>query len=232
MRDSKKSKIAILQSNYIPWKGYFDLIDRVDEFVIYDTVQFTKSDWRNRNLIKTSKGVEWLTVPCYHKFPQRIDETKVSTKNWNTKHWRTLKTNYEKTKGFQLYRHIFEELYTEVDSEYLSEINMKFIRAINQLLGITTKIRCSTGFNIAGGKTERLIDICKQSGAEVYVSGPAAKAYLDTSLMNQEGIKVEWMDYNGYKEYKQLHPPFQHGVTILDLIFNEGREAVKYFRKQ
>ncbi len=223
-------KIAILQSNYIPWKGYFDLMDRVDEFVIYDTVQFTKGDWRNRNLIKTDKGKEWLTIPCYHKFPQMINETKVTTRNWNIKHWRTLKTNYEKTKGFQLYRPIFEELYMGLDSEYLSEINMKFIQAINQLLKITTKIRCSTEFNIAGDKTERLIDICKQSGAEVYVSGPAAKAYLDTGLMEQGGIQVEWMKYGGYKQYNQLHPPFEHGVTVLDLIFNEGENSIDYFK--
>ena len=225
-------RIAILQSNYIPWKGYFDLISGVDEFVIYDTVQYTKNDWRNRNKVKTNKGVEWMSIPCYHRLHQRINETKVSERHWNEKHWKTLVHNYGTTKGFQLYKPLFEELYKGELSSYLSEINLMFIKAINGILGIHTKIRRSEEFNIsADEKTEKLICICKQSGADVYLSGPRAKPYLNVALMNEEGIYVEWMYYSEYKEYNQLFPPFQHGVTVLDLIFNEGENAVKYLRQ-
>ena len=105
-------KIAILQSNYIPWKGYFDLINMVDEFVLYDDVQYTHRDWRNRNKIKTSHGLKWLTIPVrQERFEQKIIETKVIDKRWNTKHWKSLVQNYSKAKYFNEYKYIFEELW-------------------------------------------------------------------------------------------------------------------------
>ena len=224
-------KIAILQSNYIPWKGYFDLINMVDEFVFYDEVQYTKNDWRNRNKLKTSQGMQWITIPVRQDgLEQKIKDTKVSNKNWNIKHWRTIQQNYSKSKYFSDYKDIFEELYLGSNEEYLSEINYKFISAINAILGIQTKIRWSSEFELLEGQTEKLLGICKQAGAATYLSGPAAKGYFDEELARQEGIKVEWMDYSGYPEYNQLHPPFEHGVSVLDLIFNEGPNAKKFMK--
>lgn len=225
-------KIAILQSNYIPWKGYFDLINMVDEFVLYDDVQYTRRDWRNRNKIKTPSGLIWLTIPVEvkGKYFQKINETRISEKDWAKKHWRTISLNYAKARYFREYKEIFEELYLSCDEEYLSLINYRFITAINQVLGITTKIRWSSEFTLLDGKNERLIGICKECKANVYLSGPAAKDYIDESLFEKEGIKVEWMDYSGYPEYNQLYPPFEHGVSIIDLIFNEGPNATKFMK--
>lgn len=224
-------KIAILQSNYIPWKGYFDMINMVDEFVFYDTVQYTKNDWRNRNKIKTQKGLEWLTIPVRQEsLNQLINETKITDKNWAKKHWKTLVQNYSKAKYFKEYKDIFEELYLSCDEEYLSQINYKFIVAINDILGIKTKLRWSSEFELVDGQTEKLLGICKDCNADIYLSGPAAKDYFDEELAKQEDIKVEWMDYSGYKEYEQLNPPFEHGVTILDLIFNEGFRAKEFMK--
>lgn len=224
-------KIAILQSNYIPWKGYFDLINMVDEFIFYDEVQYTKNDWRNRNKLKTSQGMQWITIPVRQDgLEQKIKDTKVSNKNWNIKHWRTIQQNYSKSKYFSDYKDIFEELYLGSNEEYLSEINYKFISAINTILGIQTKIRWSSEFELLEGQTEKLLGICKQSGATTYLSGPAAKGYFDEELAKQEGIEVEWMDYSGYPEYNQLHPPFEHGVSVLDLIFNEGPNAKNFMK--
>jgi hypothetical protein len=225
-------KIAILQSNYIPWKGYFDLINMVDEFVLYDDMQYTRRDWRNRNKIKTPQGLKWLTVPVdvKGKYYQKINETKVSEKDWTKKHWQTIKSNYSKAKYFKEYKDIFEELYMTCDEEYLSQINYKFITTINEILGLTTKIRWSSEFNLVDGQTEKLLGICKDCNADIYFSGPAAKDYFDEELAEQEGIQVEWMDYSGYKEYEQLHPPFEHEVTILDLIFNEGTNAKEFMK--
>jgi hypothetical protein len=223
-------KIAISQSNYIPWKGYFDLINRVDEFILYDDAQYTRRDWRNRNKIKTPIGLQWLTitVDISGKYFQKINETKISDKNWQVKHWRQIKQNYAKAKNFKKYKDIFEELYLSCKEEYLSEINHKFIIAINQILGIKTKIRFSSEFEIYGNKTEKLINICKQCNATIYISGPAAKSYFDEQLANKENIQVKWMNYENYKEYEQLHPPFEHGVTILDLILNT--DATKFVK--
>jgi len=225
-------KIAIIQSNYIPWKGYFDLINRVDEFVLYDDMQYTRRDWRNRNKIKTPNGLIWLTIPVEvkGKYFQKINETKVSDKNWAKQNWQSIVHNYSKAKYFNDYKDIFEGLYLSCKEEFLSEINYKFIVAINNILGIKTKIRWSSEFELIDGKTERLLHICKQCNADVYISGPAAKNYFDEELAKKECIQVEWMDYNGYPEYNQLFPPFEHGVSIIDLIFNEGPNAKNFMK--
>ena len=224
-------KIAILQSNYIPWKGYFDLINMVDEFIFYDEVQYTKNDWRNRNKIKTPQGIQWLTIPVRQEnLEQKIKDTKISDKKWNIKHWRTISQNYSKSKYFKDYKDIFEELYLKCDEEYLSQINYKFITTINEILEIKTKLRWSSEFELVDGQTEKLLGICKDCNADIYLSGPAAKNYFDEELAKQENIKVEWMDYSGYKEYEQLNSPFEHGVSILDLIFNQGANAKEFMK--
>ena len=225
-------KVAILQSNYIPWKGYFDLINMVDEFILYDDMQYTKRDWRNRNKIKTPQGLKWLSIPVEvkGKYFQKINETKISEKDWAKKHWQQIKQNYSRSKYFKDYKDVFEELYMKYDEEYLSQINYKFISTINEILGITTKIRWSSEFELVDGQTEKLLGICKDCNADVYISGPAAKDYFDEDLAKKENIKVEWMDYSGYEEYEQQHPPFEHGVSILDLIFNEGPHAIEFMK--
>ncbi|QOP40820.1 WbqC family protein [Sulfurimonas marina] len=225
-------KIAILQSNYIPWKGYFDLINMVDEFILYDDMQYTRRDWRNRNKIKTHQGLKWLTIPVEvkGKYFQKINETKINNKDWAKNHWQQIKQNYSKTQYFKEYKDLFEEIYLTCDEEYLSQINYKFISVINEILDIKTTIRWSSEFELVDGQTEKLLGICKDCNADIYVSGPAAKDYFDEELANKENIQVEWMDYSEYKEYEQLHPPFEHGVSILDLIFNEGVNATNFMK--
>ena len=218
-------KVAILQSNYIPWKGYFDLMRMVDEFIIYDDVQYTRSDWRNRNKIKTPKGLAWLTI-AVGKHYNRINETLISDDNWGKSHWATLKQAYGKAPHFKEYKDVFEEVYMTTTEMHLSLVNFELIRIINSVLGIGTKISWSTDYQLIDGKSERLVDLVRQAGGNEYLSGPAAKVYLDEQLFNDAGIKVSWMDYSGYPEYHQLYPPFEHGVTVLDLIFNEGPAAL------
>jgi hypothetical protein len=223
--------VAIVQSNYIPWKGYFDLINMADEFVLLDEVQYTRRDWRNRNYIKTHNGRLWLTIPVQvkDKYYQRISETRVSDCSWAAKHWAALKHNYAKAKYFAEFRSTFGALYQEVAAEeFLSKINYRFLVAICQILGIRTTISQSSDYHLADGSSERLLDLCKQAGATTYLSGPAAKTYLAEELFQQQNISVHWMDYSGYREYQQLHPPFNHYVSIVDLIFNEGPNAPQY----
>lgn len=225
-------KVAILQSNYIPWKGYFDLINMVDEFVLYDDMQYTRRDWRNRNKIKTPQGPKWLSIPVEvkGKYFQKINETLVSDKSWTVTHWQTIKQFYSKTPFFKDYKEIFEEFYMNNQEARLSLINAGLIELVNSILGIQTKITWSSDYELFEGRTEKLLGICRQSGADVYLSGPAAKDYFDESLAEDMGIQVEWMDYSGYPEYSQLYPPFEHGVTILDLIFNEGPNAKSFMK--
>ena len=224
-------RIAILQSNYIPWKGYFDMINSVDEFILYDTVQFTKNDWRNRNKIKTSQGPAWLTIPVRHNFGQLIQDVQFSDSRWAQNHWRTIAQQYSKAAHFAQYKPIFEQLYASAAQEqYLSVLNHRFIVEICGILGITTRITWSKDYEMVDGQTERLLHLCHQTGAGEYISGPAAKDYMQEELFRDAGIKLTYMDYSGYPEYKQLHPPFEHAVSILDLIFNAGQDAPKYMK--
>lgn len=225
-------KIAILQSNYIPWKGYFDLIASVDEFILYDDMQYTKRDWRNRNKIKSSNGLLWLSIPVEIKGKslQSIKETKVSDRSWALKHWSSIQHSYSKSKYFEQYKHFFEDAYLQSSEESLSLINYKFITIVCEILGINTKISRSSDFSLVDGKSERLLGVCKDSGATEYISGPAAKDYLDESLFEKNNIKVTWCDYSNYPEYEQRFRPFEHGVSILDLIFNEGPNASNFMK--
>jgi hypothetical protein len=225
-------KLAILQSNYIPWKGYFDLIASVDEFIIYDEMQYTKNDWRNRNRIITKKGVEWLTIPVrVESLNQKINKTLIFDKKWAKKHISTLQTNYAKAKCFKEVEDFIFNLYIEAEkSNNLSEINLVFIKGICDFLSIETKISRCTDYRLVEGKTERLISLCHQTQANEYFSGPSAREYIEEKLFAENKIKVSWMEYSGYKVYGQLRQPFEHRVSILDLIFNEGKEA-RFFLK-
>lgn len=228
-------KVAILQSNYIPWKGYFDIINSVDEFIFYDEMQYTKNDWRNRNKIKTQNGLIWLTIPCETKGVisggQRICDTKITDKRWAKKHWNSIQNAYAKAPFFKEYKDFFKNLYDSCTNEvYLCKVNYKFIYAINEILGIKTKLSFSQEYGLIEGKTERLVDLVQKADGNEYLSGPAAKDYIDNKLFEQANIKLRWMDYSGYKEYPQLYPPFEHGVSILDLIFNCGENAFKYMK--
>ena len=224
-------RVAILQSNYIPWKGYFDLINSVDEFILYDTAQFTKNDWRNRNKIKTSGGLLWLSIPVRHRFGQLIQDTTIRDSTWNRTHWRSLSQAYAKAAYFKMYKSTFEELYKKCGAESkLSNVNFQFIKEVCAILGIKTPITWSRDYRLADGQTKRLVDLCKQLGASEYLSGPVAKNYIESDLFAQENIKLTYIDYSGYPEYPQLYPPFEHGVSILDLIFNTGPEAKMYMK--
>jgi len=225
-------KVVISQSNYIPWKGFFDSVNLADEFVFYDDMQFTRRDWRNRNQIKTKDGVKWLTVPVEvkGKYFQKIKDTTISDPGWAKNHWDTITHNYSKAEYFKEYKDFFQELYMGKEYVLISDVNTTFTKAICKLLGIETKIRQSDEFELLEEKSERLVDICKKLNATDYYSGPAAKAYMDESKFENENIKIHYFDYSGYPEYRQLHGEFTHAVSIIDLIFNEGPDAKNFMK--
>ena len=229
---SSMKNVIITQSNYIPWKGYFDSMNCVDEFVIYDDMQYTKRDWRNRNKIKTQNGLIWLTIPVEvkGKFFQKIKDTKISEKSWNISHWNSIVAAYSKSKYFNHYKPFFEDLYLNCDSLYLSEVNFLFINSICELLKIRTNFKWSSEFVLAEEKTERLINVCKELGATDYYSGPAAKNYMNEELFLKEKINIHYFDYSNYPMYNQLYGDFTHEVSVIDLIFNEGPNSYKFLK--
>jgi hypothetical protein len=224
--------VAIVQSCYIPWKGYFDLIASVDEFILYDDRQFTRRDWRNRNRIKTPQGTQWLTIPVETKgrYHQRIDETLISDPGWGGQHWKTFVHNYAAAPYFAEYRADLEALYESANDRRLSAVNRHFLESISAMLGIETALSWSTDYEAEGTKTERLVSLCRAAGATAYVSGPSARSYLDDAAFTDAGIELAYFDYEGYPEYEQVHPPFDHAVTVLDLIVHTGPDAPRYMK--
>ena len=230
-------RISIIQSCYIPWKGFFDLIGRCDEYVIFDRVQYVKRHWHNRNRIKTARGVQWLTIPVVTKgrFDQPIDEVEIETagsgKDWAEKHWRALELAYRRAA-------FFESLAPEVQSWYeraanetlLTNVNEIFLLGIVRQLGLTTRVTRDAAYPSSGIKTERLLGIARAAGADRYLSGPSAREYFDEAMFRSAGLVTEWMSYEGYPEYPQLHGGFEHAVTVLDLLFNTGPEAPHHLR--
>lgn len=223
-------KIAILQSNYIPWKGYFDLIASVDEFILYDDMQFTKNDWRNRNKIKTPKGLEWLSIPVGSDIRRRIRDVQLPNNGWQQKHLKTLEINYGRSAFFEEIFNLLQPIYLNQQIGTLSVLNRALIQSVCDYLNITTKISYSWDYTLGEGKTERLVSLCQQAGATKYISGPAAKDYLDEAMFNKQNIQVSWFDYSGYQAYPQLWGAFEHGVSVLDLMFNCGEQSNQYLK--
>ena len=149
------TRLAVIQSSYIPWKGYFDLIRAADEFVLLDDVQFTKRDWRSRNRIKTKDGLTWLSIPVHTKgrYLQRIDETTISDPEWASRHWHTIRRSYARAPFFEAYAPVVEPLYRKPVSDRLSEVNHAFIVAICRCLGIKTPITWSSAYRTRDGRT-------------------------------------------------------------------------------
>jgi hypothetical protein len=224
-------KIAILQPNYIPWKGVFDLIDRVDVFVFYDDVQYTVKDWRSRNRIRTAHGDIWLTVPVLSggRRNQRICDALICrTSDWQIKHYKALKINYQKAKYFKEYEYILDEIYLANNWEKISELNIFLTKLIARALVIDVEWYNSSDLAQAGSKDgEKAIKICKLLGCDVFLNGPVSREFMDESLFCDSNVKLEYMEYV-YPEYPQLHRPFVHQVTVLDAIFNCGPEARKF----
>jgi hypothetical protein len=227
-----EKRVAIVQSNYVPWRGYFDLIASVDEFVLLDDVQYTRRDWRNRNRIKTATGTRWLTIPVQvsGRYTQTIAETRVADEGWAAQHWSIVRQSYAEARGFAEAAPFVEELYASVPDPSLSEVNRHFLAAICRRVEIGTPLTPSRDYRAEGTKTARLLDICRKAGATTYVSGPAAKDYLEEEAFAAAGIDVEWFEYGPYPAYEQVHPPFEPRVSILDTLLCTGARAAAFVR--
>jgi len=203
------------------------MIQRVDEFILYDDAQYTRRDWRNRNRIKTKDGLLWLTIPVEvkGKFEQAIKDVRISDARWAERHMKTIAAAYARAPYFRVYRDALDGLYRGAVSMGLSDVNRHLTQGIADLLGITTRLSWSMDYELPRGRVERLISLCKQAGATTYVSGPTARDYLEPADFAAAGIELAYMDYTGYPEYRQLYPPFTHQVSIIDLLLNAGPAA-------
>jgi hypothetical protein len=225
-------KVGVIQSNYIPWRGYFDFIDAVDLFIFHDDLQYTKNDWRNRNRILTPDGLRWLTVPVHYRtVSQRIDEVQIDYRqNWSERHLYQLEANYRRAPFFQTYVHQFANIISQEFSN-ISELNVALCKWVMQVLEIPTPTLMSRELNVSGKKSERLIDLLTRVNGTTYLSGPSAAAYLDLGLFHSHGIQVDYKSYD-YPPYPQFRDGFCGDASILDLIFNTGPAARQYMKSR
>jgi len=217
-------RVAIIQSSYIPWKGFFDLISRCDVYIMYDTAAFSKGHWHNRNKIKREHGSPWLTIPVKtaDRFGQPLDEVTV-VEGWAERHWDMIEQAYAETAYFEAESAEVKKLFESLAREpLLTRINEGFLRWLSLRLGLQTEIVRDRSFSALGDRTERLVQICRAVGATTYLSGPSAQEYLDVRQMQLAGISVEWMKYGPYRTYPQPHGEFIHEVSVLDTLLCTG----------
>ena len=225
-------KVAVLQSNYIPWKGYFDLINEVDLFIFYDEVQYTKNDWRNRNRIYTKNGLQWLTIPiAADAVKGKISEVTLQPEKWQQLHFKSLQLGYKSAPCFLQLEELINDYLIRKQWNSLKDLNQYLIKTIATKIGITTKFEDSTKYNLTGDRVTRLLNLIKQTGASAYISGPSAKNYLDgyEKVFHENNIELSYKFYPDYKEYKQLSVPFEQHVSIVDIIANINYNNIQDF---
>jgi WbqC-like protein family len=227
-------KVAISQPAYLPWIGYFDLIDQVDQFVVLDNVQFEKQSWQQRNRIKTAAGLQWLTVPVEFRgrLGQQIREVRIRQADFSREHLRAVELAYRRAPFFEDYYDMLRSHLSAVRTgSSLMELNLGLLRWFLGMLGITTPLVIASELPVAGKRTQLLAAICHHLGAANYVSPLGSAAYLlnEMSIMSQAGVEVLFQHYE-HPEYHQLFPPFVPYGCMLDLIFNEGPRSLEIVR--
>ena len=227
------TSVAICQPSYIPWRGYFDMISSVDEFIFLDDVQYTRRDWRNRNYIKGPDGLQRLSIPVRNKgqYSALINQVRVVDDLWRSEHLRSLRHAYSRSPFFSVVYPFLEGLYQHSSSNYLSSINVSLIEGILRYLGVSTGLTMSSSFSPEGVKGDRIFNLCLEVGASVYLTGPSARDYLVEDKFNAAGIEVRYMDYSLYPEYTQQWGAFEGSVSIVDLLFNCGADSIFQLRQ-
>lgn len=221
-----------MQPAYLPWLGYFDLMDQAGVFVLLDSVSFEKSSWQQRNRIKTAQGLQWLTVPVRRRFGQLISEVEINTPALWKKHFRALEINYHRTPYFQAYFPALGRLYEQAaESTRLVDLDARLIEWLASIFGIGTPVVRSSTLKVHGKRSALVASICESLGCSTYLSPLGAAVYLlnELSEFSDRGIEVLFHHYE-HPIYKQLYPPFVAHASVIDLLFNEGERSLEVIR--
>lgn len=217
--------VVVSQSNYLPWKGYFDMIQGADHLVLLENVQFTRRDWRSRNKIKVPSGVQWLSVPV--RTPKgretSVAEAEIADIKFYQPHLKAIELSYARTPHFQKIYGLLSDCMEHGDLT-LSLLNERILRTLCHFMSIRARISSSRGSTEQMDPSERILNIVKAAGGKRYISGPAARNYLNMEMFEQAGIAVEFFAYPDYVEYNQVWPPFRHDVSIIDVLFHLGED--------
>jgi hypothetical protein len=230
IKPSTTKDVAILQSNYIPWIGYFSIISKVDLFIFHDDLQYTKNDWRNRNKILLNGEGTWISIPVGISEKRQINEVKLNDSKWQKKHFNLIKENYQKAPFYKEFIPLFEFFYLEKKWDTLSELNQTFIKTIaTEIFNLKTRFDNSEKYNLTLKGANRVIELLQKTKATSYLSGPSAINYLSDQNFKGTGIELKWMDYGYLKSYKQFNSnEFVANLSVIDMIFNIGENAKDY----
>lgn len=228
-------KIAISQPTFLPWPGYFALINYVDEFVFLDNTQFAKRSWQQRNYIKLNEDKYLVTIPVIskNKFNQKINQVQIDYNNFQvSKFLKTIELAYKKSPYFSSYFEIFKKILNK-KNKYLSELNLDVIINICNILKINDKFTKASIIDLDTNLTNvsQLDMICKKRSSNHYISTLGAKEYLkDLKIMPLSKAKITYFNYE-IKDYSQLGKHFVPNLSILDLLFNEGPNTLNIIKK-
>jgi len=223
---------AMHQAHYMPWLGYFEKLDRCDVFVVMDRVQYERRGYQNRNKIKTVSGPLWLTVPVVNRgrYEQALGDVEIdATVNWPSKHLKAFELNYRKAPHFDTYFPCLEELLLRKQWLLLADLNIEMLKMFMRLLDIRTELRYESDLNVEGVRNERLINLCRAAGADVYLSGAGAKVYVEPEMFEQAGIGLLFQEYESPR-YPQLFGDFEPYMGVVDLLMNCGADSIEIIR--
>lgn len=218
-------RITIHQPEHLPWLGFFHKIAQVEKLVILDNVQFSKNYFQNRNKVRTPNGWTWIKVPVNRSIETSIkDVTIANDPRWKKKWLDTIYYNYKKTPYFDRY---FERLSNLINKKWekLSDLNITLLRHLSTFLNIQTEFVLVSELNVNGTGSDLLLNICKNIGADSYLSGISGKDYLKLKDFEEEKIAVEFQEFH-HPVYKQLYKPFIPCMSIIDLLFNYGEKSL------
>jgi hypothetical protein len=224
--------VAIMQPTYLPWIGYFDLIDQSDCFVFLDSVQFNKRSWQQRNRIKGPEGILWLTVPVLSKGRRDqiiLDVAIDPSASFQEKHIKMITHVYSKAPFFGKYIDELSLIFSR-SHKFLADLNVDLIRWLCTQIGIGTQMVTSSSIDVEGKKVRLLVEICEALEADRYLSAEGSRTYIEeNNLFGQSGIDLAYQAYH-HPQYRQLHGTFEPYLSVLDLLFNEGPSSLAVIR--
>jgi hypothetical protein len=221
------------QPQYIPYFGFFNKISKADVFVFVDNIQFNRKSWQQRTLIKSDNSPVYLTIPVSKKgkYDQLINEVEIIDDGWRKKHWKSIQLSYSKTPYFDLYKEGLESFYNN-QWQYLSDFTIALTRFLIDAIGIRfARIEIGSELGLSGEKTDLLLDICRKTGCDTYVSGMGAKSYVEEMKFKEANLFHMFNEY-APKQYTQYGHSFLDGMGIIDVMFMYGPKTIDVIKNQ
>jgi WbqC-like protein family len=223
-------RLAAHQPQYLPWLGFFDKMDRVDRFILLDTVQYKKNEWQNRNRIRTAEGWQWLTVPVHYRYPMTIGEVRIDeTSAWRRKHRAALRTHYGRAAHGSALLGFLESL-LQRPAAGLADLNVRSIKLLAGMLGVRTPIVLASSLDdLPDGADARLIALCRRFGCDTYLAGAGGQDYMDLAAYRDAGIEVAFQAFQ-HPVYDQVYDGFEPNLSAIDFLASCGSSSFQLVR--